>query len=414
MVRRLRRLKRDEAETVRSHARRHLVARMGKLRGLPQKFGQMVAMRGDGESAPEYAQLTDSSDPLPLRHITRALRKAWGCRVERYIDWIDPQGFGASLGQVHRAHLHDGRTVAIKVRYPGIRAAVFNDLKILGWVAGSALGVPHGTDLPNYRGEIIRNLEEELDYRCEASHQRRFHEATSDMPAWIVPRVVDELSNDTVLVSEWQTGDRLEQITEWPDAKRQDVVNTLVRGFLEMLVNHGLVHADPHPGNYRFLNTDDGVKIVLYDFGSVLTIVEAQRAALLRLLEVATTQSGDPYAAMLALGFDAATLDPLRRTLPAVSRMLVEPVWKAGRDPLEWGKLKEHTAASHGDGAAQMWMHFPPHLLFLMRAFNGLRFYQDRLGARADWAEALQPHLAARAVHDRMEPEEWQEDSTEN
>jgi len=394
LARHARRLKRDSDRVVRENSRLHVVTRLGKLRGLPQKIGQVVSMRGDDESAAAYEKLTDSSQPLPWKQVRKTLAKAWGCRVEKHVTWVDPEGFGASLGQVHKARLHDGREVAIKIQYPGIRQAVMNDLRMLGWLVGQAIGLPRDADFSDYRREVLRNLEEELDYRIEAEHQRRYRALACDSPGWCVPEVLNELSNEMVLTSIWETGERIDAAARWPEAERERLARILIEGFLGMLFDHGLLHADPHPGNYRFVRSPEGPKVVLYDFGSVSTITPQRRAALLKVLETATTQSGDPYAALVALDFAPAVLDPIRDRLTGICRTLFEPVWQPGKYAFESGRLMENASTALGDGVVRLWMSIPAHLLFIFRAFNGLRWYLDRLGAGPSWSTHLGSHLA--------------------
>ena len=106
LARSARKLKRDRDVAVRSNARLHIVARMGKLRGLPQKFGQMVSLRGDPESAPIYEKLTDSAQPLPWKRIKKVIIKAWGCPIEKHVRWMDPNGMAASLRSTSMTSLY--------------------------------------------------------------------------------------------------------------------------------------------------------------------------------------------------------------------------------------------------------------------------------------------------------------------
>jgi len=109
VARHARNLTRNQDELVRSRSRDIVIARLGRLRGLGQKVGQISALRGDAECT-SYEKLTDSCDPLPWRVMRKELRRSWGCKPEERLAWVDEHGFGASIGQVHKARLHDGRT----------------------------------------------------------------------------------------------------------------------------------------------------------------------------------------------------------------------------------------------------------------------------------------------------------------
>ena len=135
MALRARQAKHGTNETIRENARIHLAQRMGKLRGLPQKIGQILSMSEETEGASAFQPLTDNAQPLPFTEIEPVLEKAWGAPLDSVVQTIDRNGLAASLGQVHRAVLRDGREVAVKVRYAGIAQAVMNDLKVLGWLS---------------------------------------------------------------------------------------------------------------------------------------------------------------------------------------------------------------------------------------------------------------------------------------
>ena len=138
-------------EVGRDNARLHLVQRLGRLRGLPQKMGQILSMSEDDETVDAFAPLTDSAEPVPLEALLSVMAEQWNRDPETVFGDIDGHGLAASLGQVHRATLRDGRVVAIKVQYPGIREAVEADLKMLGWLSEPVGGLRRGFDLADYR-----------------------------------------------------------------------------------------------------------------------------------------------------------------------------------------------------------------------------------------------------------------------
>ncbi|MFQ5489969.1 MAG: ABC1 kinase family protein [Phycisphaerae bacterium] len=379
---------------VRENARLHLVERMGRLRGLPQKIGQMLSLSDDEDQARAFAPLTDRAEALPFDQIQPLLEQAWNAPLDAVVTAIDPQGLAASLGQVHRATLPDGRTVAVKVRYPGIRRAVLTDLKTLGWLSVPVGDLRRGFDLHQYRAEIARNLDEELDYRTEARHQHAYREHLSAEPGWKVPGVVTHLSTDDVLVSEWVDGDRIEAVEDWPVADRSSLARTLIRGFCRMLFKHGQIHADPHPGNYRFARAPAGPEIVLYDFGSVAPLSLQHRLALMKLIQMTAVQQGDPYPQLIALGFDPRLLGPIREKLPAVCTVLFEPFSQPVKFNLDRWQCSQRLADVLGDDRWNFRMAGPAHLLLILRAFRGLTYYLNRLGQDVSWYHALRPHLA--------------------
>lgn len=384
---------RSTDEIVRRNAEVHLTARMGRLRGLPQKIGQILSMGREDDLAQAASNMTDSAEPLPFEDIESELEEAWGLPIDDVVGSMDRRGLAASLGQVHRAELLDGREVAVKVQYPNIRQATRNDLKMLGWLSAPVGDLRRGFDINAYRAEILRDLEEELDYRVEAEHQRRYRDACTKLPGWIVPEVVDSLSSDKVLVTRWVDGQRIEEAMNWPAEERFRLADTLIKGFLSMLFGAGRLHADPHPGNYRFLRSSDGPRVVLYDFGSVANISLEHRLAILKLIQITAQCQGDPFKLLVALGFDEQLLSPIRSKLAAVCRTLFEPFCVPGKfDVSNWNRAErmEHIL---GDDRWNFRMSAPAHLILVMRAFSGLCFYLERLGEPVSWSLAVRPHL---------------------
>jgi predicted unusual protein kinase regulating ubiquinone biosynthesis (AarF/ABC1/UbiB family) len=379
---------------------------MGKLRGLPQKIGQMLSMSADDVKAEAFAPLTDHAEPLALADIEAILREEWGRDPRQIYSFVEPIGLAASLGQVHRAHLRDGREVAIKVQYPGIRQAVMNDLKMLGWLSAPVGDLRRGFDLTGYRQEILRDLEAELDYRVEAENQARFGSIGRELPGWIIPELIPAHCTQRVLVSRWVVGDRIEEAAAWPQLQRDQLAAALVRGFFNLLFGHGLIHADPHPGNYRFTQTKAGPAIVLYDYGSVMTLESDEVASLLKLIEMTDQKQGDPLGLMLSLGFRGELLKPMRSKLPALCAAMLEPFCIEAKYDLSRWRRSERIADILGDDRWNFRMSGPPNFIFVMRAFRGLTYYLEKLDSPVSWGIALRPYLA---MH-RQALDEWRSD----
>ena len=391
----LRKAKRSTDDTVRANARSHLSERMGKLRGLPQKIGQIMSMSDDELTGNPFSNLTDGATPLPLTEIVPVLEAAWGTPIDTILSDLTPDAAAASLGQVHRARLLDGREVAVKVAYPGIRKAVESDLKMLGWLSAPVGDLRRGFDLGAYRREIVRDLNEELDYRIEFEHQQAFARIATSLTGLIVPEPIESLCCEQVIVSIWEDGDRAEDVCHWPEKHRARLARRMLDHFLTMLFDHGLVHADPHPGNYRFrLDPTNGPEVVLYDYGSVTKLSTQDRLLLLRLLTDTVALQGDPLAVLASLGFNADLLEPIAAKLPAVCRVLFEPF----QSPTKFDTKAWHRTERLNDIlAADRWnfrMAGPAKLFLLMRAFRGILYYLDRFEAPVSWNRSLAPLIA--------------------
>ncbi len=384
-----RKLKRCHGGLARRRAAAHLQQRLGRLRGLPQKVGQILSM-GEGDSAAELARLQNGGPALPRAEVETLLEGAWGRDLSSVCRDVSEHGLAASLGQVHRATLRDGREVAVKVRYPGIEAAVRSDLRSLGWLSRPLGNLKRGFDLQGYQQVLTDGLTAELDYHREARNQRDVAEAARGTDL-IVPEVVEEFSTSEVLVTTWEAGATLDDVRGWPETERAALGAALVSTFLRLTFDHGLVHADPHPGNYAFRRGPNAPRVVLYDYGCVDRLARRERLTILRLLRDATRKeaTADPFPLLIDLGFDADLLRPLRHKLPALCAVLFEPFATRGAfDSAQWNR-GQRAADILGEDRLNFRAAGSPRLIYFLRAFEGLCYYLRQLAVPVWWSKGL-------------------------
>ena len=266
------------------------------------KIGQALSTRPDMVPAPYLAALERMQDdvaPEPFESIRPVIEDALGVRISKAFASFDeiPIG-GASLAQVHRATLRDGRAVAVKVQRPGVAEAIRLDLDALGRLAGHA---DRMTDLgrrvrfSDWVHEFGKSLVAELDYRTEAENLVRFGDHFSTYPELFVPAPVWDLTRARVLTMDLVVGTK---VTELSGLRRTEqpldgLASALMRGYLDQMFVHGELHADPHPGN--LLVTDDG-RLALFDLGMVAHVPPKQRERLLKLLFAAVDGRGEEVA----------------------------------------------------------------------------------------------------------------------
>lgn len=375
-------------------AQKLVAERLGKMRGLPQKVGQMMAFSSDQSKQDAFGSLYESADPLPWSTMQPILQSVWEVDPGSLFQDIDPYGKAASLGQVHAATMHDGRKLAIKIQYPGIHDAVMADLAGLGWLAKPFGNLSGGFDLEGYREAILEGLKTELDYRQEAASQAEFANGPGRSPWVIVPQVDQELSSENVLVSEWIDGETWQEVqSRWDREEKSELGRRLLFWFVECLFEHGHLHADLHPGNVRFVRTSDGPKIVLYDFGSVYHMSTTERLTLLRYVQATREQSEAPLPFLVSLGFKHELLEPLATRLPALSRVLLEPFCvEHPYDTCAW-RLSERLNDLLADERMNFRMAGPPKLIYLLRSFHAMINYLGGLEAKVLWGRALDVHV---------------------
>ena len=368
-------------------AQRALTRLLADARGVPMKVGQYLATLPDHQA---FAPLTETIEPVPVEAVAATLEATFGCPLDAVFLTFEPSEAAASLGQVHRAVLRDGRTVAVKIRYADIATAVEAEMGLAGLLPHVGPVKTWGFDLNGYRTALKDNLDRELDYLGEADRQYQFATAVP-VSGLVVPTIVPEWCREGVLVQSWEEGQRLSALETWSAADRRAVGVTLAQTLFKSLFVAGEVHGDPHPGNYLFRKDAQGrPQVVLLDYGCTVRVPEQARLALLKLISGCRAgDDTDAFTCFVAMGFDAEKLRPIASTLPALCRVLFEPFLRNGPFGLQDWALSERMDALLGD--LRWWFRSagPPHLFLLMRAFHGLTYYLEALRIGIDWWAAL-------------------------
>jgi predicted unusual protein kinase regulating ubiquinone biosynthesis (AarF/ABC1/UbiB family) len=258
-------------------------ATLGQLRAGALKLGQMASFL-ELEAIPaeyralyqsELAKLREHAPPISWPLARQVLEEEWGAAPGSVLAELSQQpAAAASIGQVHRGRLKDGREVAIKVQYPRVGDALDADLKAMALILRIAQRSAPGLDAREAAAELRTRLMEELDYEREAEHQGAYARAYDGHPFIRVPWVVPELTGRRVLVSEWAEGAHFEQIRDLPQPERDRFAEILVRFYIGQLDVVGRLNGDPHPGNYVL--RADGV-VVFLDFGAVKVLDSSYR-----------------------------------------------------------------------------------------------------------------------------------------
>ncbi|MGW2782154.1 ABC1 kinase family protein [Streptomyces populi] len=250
---------------------------LGELKGGAMKFGQALSVFESAlpeEIAGPYraalTKLQDAAPPMPTRTVHSVLEERLGADwAELFVEFEDKPSAAASIGQVHRAVWHDGREVAVKVQYPGAGEALLSDLTQLSRFARLLGPLIPGMDIKPLITELRDRVSEELDYGLEARAQAAHAEEFADDPDVLVPAVVHQC--EQVLVTEWIDGVPLsEVITDGTQEQRDRAGQLLARFLFSGPARTGLLHADPHPGNFRLLpDEENGWRLGVLDFGTV-------------------------------------------------------------------------------------------------------------------------------------------------
>ena len=308
-----------------------LFAVLGQLKGGAMKLGQTLSVFEAAvpeEMAAPYREalvkLQEEAPPMPVRTVHAVLaQQLGGTWRQRFSEFDDQPAAAASIGQVHRATWRDGRDVAVKIQYPGAATALMSDLNQLSRFARLFAVLFPGMDVKPLIAELKARVVEELDYSLEADAQRGFSAAFADDEQIVVPRVV--ASAPKVIVSEWLEGTPLSRIIATGTREQRD------RAGLLMAVLHfsapqraGLLHADPHPGNFRLLA--DG-RLGVIDFGATARLPDGHPEPIGRLLRWALEgKAEDVLADLRTEGFVLPTAQIDAQGVHDFLRPMLDPI----------------------------------------------------------------------------------------
>jgi predicted unusual protein kinase regulating ubiquinone biosynthesis (AarF/ABC1/UbiB family) len=378
---------------------------LGELKGGAMKLGQALSVFEAAlpeESAAPYREaltrLQEAAPPMPAATVRKVLDEQFGRRwPDRFREFDEVPAAAASIGQVHRGVWGDGREVAVKLQYPGAGPALMADLTQLSRLAWLFAKLSPGLDVKPLLAELKERVLEELDYTLEADAQRRFAAAYADDPQIAVPRVV--ASAPKAVVSEWIEGRPMSAIIrDGTQAERDEAGSLLALLHYSAPARARLLHADPHPGNFRML--PDG-RLGVVDFGAVARLPEGVPRGLGRIVRLAVDGDGPGLlTVMRELGFvrPGITLtgqDVLDFLGPAADP-LREPTFTFSR------RWMQKQAARLGDprGAEARvgrLLNLPPSYLLIHRVTLGSIGVLCQLGATAPYrslAETWQPGFA--------------------
>jgi len=358
------------------------------------KIGQALSTRPDMVPAPYLAALERMQDevaPVPFEEIRRVVEDELGVRVNLAFASFDETPLGsASLAQVHRATLRDGKPVAVKVQRPGIADSVREDLDALMRLAGHAdrmTNLGRRVRFADWVHEFGKALLVELDYRAEAENLERFGEHFAEYPELFVPAPIWDYSASRVLTMELVTGTKVTELSglRRTEQKLDTLASALMRGYLDQMFVHGEIHADPHPGN--LLVTDD-CRLALFDLGMVAHVPPKQRERMLKLLFAAVDGRGEDVAnGAIAMGTRLERFDEerfMREVGQMVARYAAHGTGSVSEGRLLLEIVRQATACD---------LRTPPELSLLGKTLLNLEQVSHALDPDLDVKRVVEQHL---------------------
>lgn len=378
-----------------------LTEQLSKLRGAAMKLGQMISLdAGDllpAELTAIMARLRDSAHYMPPSQLNQVLMAEWGKDWrKRFARFEATPIAAASIGQVHRAQLHDGRLIAIKVQYPGVAASIDADVDNVATLLRLSGLLPGTLNIAPLLDEAKRQLREEADYIREAEQMRRYGALLADNPAFIVPTPIAEFSSARILAMDFIAGSPIERLEEADQITRDSAMAALLTLVLRELFEFGFMQTDPNFANYRW-QADTG-RIVVLDFGAARSVAGSTITAYRRLMLAGLAEdSAALKAALLEVGFvSPVTLERHGAALDAMIAVLMAHLGKPElfdfADRSFVAQVRTQAEKIAADRAA--W-HVPPaETLFVQRKVSGTALLAVRLGARLPLRDMVQAAVA--------------------
>jgi predicted unusual protein kinase regulating ubiquinone biosynthesis (AarF/ABC1/UbiB family) len=371
---------------------------LGELKGAAMKVGQMLSMQ-EGLLPPEVAAVLRGLQKEAPRVSFAAMERTLRAELPHFDDLferLEPQAIAAaSIGQVYRARLRDGREVAVKVQYPGIDQVVRSDLKNLKKLFGSLIAMVAEVEFDPIWEELRDRLLEELDYTHEASSIRRMQALHANLPEIVVPGVVEEASTRRVLTMDYLPG--LSPDEACTDNFPQELKNTwgtqLLRFTLRGLLEQRFLHADPNFANFSFL--EDG-RLIVYDYGCMKAIDPQLARGYVRILRV-------------LIDGDVGKLPECLQDMGVYKRTRCQPIPVELLEPIaEMACTIVGEAPYRFSAEAEMYdvvfdmklsdigeyndINLPPDMVFVNRTLGGLFGNLCRLEAEGRWRDVLAPY----------------------
>lgn len=379
-----------------------ITRQLAQMRGAAMKLGQLVSMDAGDLLPPEMAailgRLRSDAQAMPQRQVLAVLSANWGAGWQRR---FEPFSFSpiaaASIGQVHRAKALDGRDLAIKIQYPGVRRSISSDVNNVAALLRLSGLIPKTLDIAPLLSEAKRQLREEADYQAEGAHLQRFGALLADAPEFVVPAFHADLSSKNVLAMSFVGGVPVESMVSAPQAERDRIVSLLVVLLFRELFEFGLMQTDPNFANYRY---DPGTRqLILLDFGATRRFAPAfgQGYRDMMCAAMANDRAAMTHAGLKIGYFSAQTQAKHQAAVLDLFDMALQPLRQPG--DFDFGStdmMQRLRDAGMALGLDRDFWHIPPiDTLFLHRKLGGLYLLAARLKARVNVHQLAQDALSA-------------------
>jgi predicted unusual protein kinase regulating ubiquinone biosynthesis (AarF/ABC1/UbiB family) len=302
---------------------------------------------------------------------------------------IDEKAYTASVGQVHKAKLKTGETVAVKVQYPLIEKTLKDQMKILKLIPSGKAEKKWGVDIGEYQRMIQRLLDEEIDYSKESSKQIEVYNKLKDGSLVKIPKVFTSLSTKKVLITEFLDGSSISEVESWKIKDKKDLSEKLLFSFLKLLKN-GYLQADTNHGNFIFLNESETIRVGLIDFGQFVTLDKKITIGLFSLINnIIQEKEIDFLSCLVGLGFDVEKLKHIKDSLPMLCQIIFEPFFENSAFNLNKWNYKGKIDLALGEDKWWFRSAGGEEFFLILKSFLGLKNLIQKLDGRVNWQQVF-------------------------
>jgi predicted unusual protein kinase regulating ubiquinone biosynthesis (AarF/ABC1/UbiB family) len=364
--------------------------RLAEMRGAAMKVGQLISMESSdllpAELTEILSRLRQQAYSMPLGQVAEVLNKSWGDGWEKQFSRFSFTPLAsASIGQVHEALTRDGRRLAIKIQYPGVRQSIDSDVDNVSTLLSLLKLVPADV-LGSLLDEAKRQLHAEAEYLGEADHLRDYGSRLDPVLGFVVPTVDAALTTSEVLAMEFMEGTPIEWLARADQDRRDSVATRMLELSLTEFFDWGLVQTDPNYANFLYQSDTD--RIVLLDFGATRPYPAARREAFRQLMQASIDQDDSVLEeAAQQVGYLGQDDDSrLREAMLKLLHMATEPARTAENYDFGQSDLAERMSQVVVELRMQsrVWRLPPPDILFLHRKLGGMYMLCKKLNARVD------------------------------
>lgn len=370
---------------------RRVADELAKLRGAAMKVGQLLSMESGDLLPPALAEilgrLRSDARSMPKTQVMDMLVANWGSGWERQFKHFSFKPLAAaSIGQVHRAQTLDGRDLAIKIQYPGVRESIDSDVdNVAGLLRLSGL-MPKAMDIAPLLRDAKRQLHDEADYIREGNYLQRYGDLLADAPQYQLPRVHTDLTTRSVLAMDYVRGVPIEKLADAAQVQRDRVMTLLFSLLLREVFEFRLVQTDPNFANYRF--DTHSHRLVLLDFGATRACKARMSRDFRRLMKAAMASDRVAMrAALMGIGYlGESTQERHRQAVLDIAEQALEPFCQQGGYDFGSSDLPARVRANGmALGMDKEFFQLPPaDAMLLQRKFGGLYLLAIRLKARVN------------------------------